>query len=119
MLHGTMTYLRLLPLAALLLTGCFPKAAPPPTALNPRQVELAQAKNPAATPESLEHGRTLFVDKCGACHDHPDLSAVRLSRWPKILKAMLENAELDKDAQASADVTGFVLTAAEAAGAAQ
>ena len=103
----------------LALAACFPKSAPPPKALSPRQLELAKAKGPDITDESLERGRVLFVDKCGACHDHPDLSAVRLSKWPGILKRMLENAELEKDAVASGDVKAFVTTASEAAGAAQ
>ena len=49
----------------------------------------------------------------------PDLTAVRLSKWPKILPGMIKNAELDKNAQASGEIATFVLTAAEAAGAAQ
>jgi hypothetical protein len=109
---------RLAPLAVVLLfTACFPKGAPPPAALAPRQLELAKVKDANLSEEQLEHGRKLFVDKCGACHDHPDLGAVRLSRWPAILKDMLEKAELEKDAVATADASTFVLTAAEAAGA--
>ncbi len=109
--------MRLASIVVLLLTGCFPKGAPPPAALQPKQIELAKAKDANTTEEQLEHGRTVFVGKCGECHDHPDLTAVRLSKWPAILKDMLEKAELEKDAAASADVTSFVLTAAEAAGA--
>jgi len=106
----------LAPLALLALAACFPKSAPPPTAVAPKQLELAQAKSPDVTAEQLEHGRTLFVEHCGDCHDHPDLSAQKLSRWPDILTVMLEKADLDKDQQASADVRTFVITAAEAAG---
>lgn len=105
--------------AVLLLASCFPKGAPPPAALSPKQVELAKAKNPATTDESLEHGRTLFAEKCGACHDHPDLTAVRLSKLPATLEDMTERAELDKDPTAKADLITFVMTAAEAAGAKQ
>jgi len=111
---------RTAPLVMLLfIAGCFPKGAPPPAALQPKQLELAKAKSPDTTEEQLENGRKLFGGKCGECHDHPDLTAVRLSKWPAILKDMLEKAELEKDAAATADVTSFVLTAAEAAGAAQ
>lgn len=98
-------------------SACFPKGAPPPAALQPRQLELAKVKDANTTEEQLENGRKLFVGKCGECHDHPDLTAVRLSKWPAIMKDMLEKAELEKDAAASADVTSFVVTAAEAAGA--
>jgi hypothetical protein len=98
-------------------SACFPKGAPPPGALVPKQVELAKAKDATTTEEQLENGRKLFVGKCGECHDHPDLTAVRLGKWPAIMKDMLEKAELEKDAAASADVVSFVLTGAEAAGA--
>ena len=109
---------RLLPFA-LLLAACFPKGAPPPGALSPKQVELAKVKDANVTDEQLEHGRTLFVSKCGECHDHPDLTLIKLSKWPGIMTDMVEKADLDKDAAGKADVTVFVLTAAEAAGAPQ
>lgn len=124
-----------LPLFLMLLcVACLPKGAPPPQSLSPRQVELARAKDPGVTDEQLEHGRALFVQHCGDCHDHPDLSAQRLSKWPGILKDMIGRSELDaapsagggdggtaeasasNAASASADLTTFVMTAAEAAG---
>lgn len=110
---------RTAPLVIVMLSfsACFPKGAPPPAALQPKQVELAKARDANTTEEQLESGRKLFVEKCGECHDHPDLTAVRLSKWPGILKEMLEKADLEKDAAASANVTAFTLTAAEAAGA--
>ena len=120
---------------AFLCAACLPKSAPPPQSVSPRQVELARAKDPGVTDEQLERGRALFVHHCGDCHDHPDLSAQRLSKWPGILKDMIERSELDaarpggggdggtpvasasNAASASADLTTFVMTAAEAAGA--
>jgi hypothetical protein len=107
---------RLLLLAPLLLAACFPKAAPPPPGLFPKQLELAQAKAADVTPESLEHGRLAFVDSCGQCHDHPDLSAYKLSKWPKTVDDMIGRAEI-KDDEVKRDVRRFVLTAAEAANA--
>ncbi|MBL8952657.1 MAG: hypothetical protein JNK82_17895 [Myxococcaceae bacterium] len=101
----------------LLGAACMPKAAPPPLALVPNQVELAKKKDANVTEEQLENGRKVFVGKCGECHDHPDLTSVRLSKWPAILKDMVEKGDFEKDTVAVAELNTFVLTAAEAAGA--
>lgn len=107
--------MRFVPVALLVLAACYPKAAPPPEALNPKQVELAKVKDANVTDAQLERGRQLFVDNCGNCHGHPDLSAQKLSRWPAVLEDMIARSDLDKDATASGDLGTFVMTAAEAA----
>ena len=113
-----MTRSRLLcALALMTVTACYPKAAPPPTEVSAAQVTLAQAADPAVTPELLERGRQTFVAKCGDCHKHPDLTVIKQSKWPHIMEEMTEEAELKGDA--AAEVTTFVRTAAAAANAPQ
>ncbi|MBX7099880.1 MAG: hypothetical protein K1X89_19345 [Myxococcaceae bacterium] len=104
---------RLTLFACFVLLGCYPKSAPPPKALAPTQLQLAQVRSADISTEALERGRVSFVGKCGECHDHPDLSAVRMSKWPAILEEMDEKADLVEPAKG--ELNAFVLSAAEAA----
>lgn len=74
--------------------ACYPKAAPPPGAPSAQAVTWATARWPNETAASLSHGRDLFVAKCNACHDHPDLAAIADDRWPNIIKSMGGKAHL-------------------------
>ncbi len=85
-------------LAMLALPACFPKSALPPGPLSPEVVVREQARRPAVTAESLEEGRQVFIATCGQCHDHPDIHAVALDKWPRILDRMVARTKLDASA---------------------
>jgi len=74
--------------------GCYPKAGPPPGALSAGGVTSASTRWPGATESSLSAGRDLFLAKCNACHDYPDLAAISDERWPHILDKMARKADL-------------------------
>jgi cytochrome c5 len=80
--------------AITLAAACYPKAAPPPGAPSANAITWATARWPNETAASLAHGHDLFVTKCNACHDHPDLTAIADDRWPNIIKSMGGKAHL-------------------------
>ena len=89
-----MHYGRIAVLATLSLAACFPKSAVPPGPFSPEQIAVAQQRLPAVTADSLEQGRKLFIDKCGNCHNHPDINAIPVDRWPPILGRMVSRAKM-------------------------
>jgi hypothetical protein len=82
-------------LGAAMGAGCYPKAGPPPGALSASSVASASTRWPGATERSLSVGHDLFLEKCNACHDYPDLAAIPDERWPHILDKMARKADLD------------------------
>jgi mono/diheme cytochrome c family protein len=98
-----------------MVTGCYPKVAPPPGALSASGAASASARWPGVTADSLSHGREVFVASCNACHGYPDLTAIADERWPGILEKMAKKAGLgpeDRDA-----VLHFVLASRSEQGA--
>lgn len=94
-----------LTLAPLLVVGCFPKSAPPPSSVSDEV-----AARSASDRSELETGRAVFVAKCGECHAHPDIASVGSEEWPSILDRMSEKSKLSPtDAKA---LRAFVLAAA-------
>jgi hypothetical protein len=87
----------MLGLAVAAFSACYPKAGPPPEAPSASAVAWASARWPGATAESLAHGRQLFVSKCNACHESPDVAAIADDRWPGIVKSMGNKAHLTAD----------------------
>ncbi len=82
---------------ALLAVACgFPKSAPPPPVASPAALDAARLRWPDTTEAQLAEGRDLFVAKCDACHGHPDVVAIPLTRWPSILERMGKKASLDE-----------------------
>lgn len=102
---------RLLSLLALTaaLTGCGPKSAAPPAELSPERITAAQQRWPDTDAAKLAQGRQLFVDRCGKCHDHPDVQSQSAEKWPEIMKIMGPKAKLEADA--ADNVLRFVLSA--------
>ena len=78
----------------LLLSACFPKSAVPPGPLSPEQIAREQSLRPAVSADELEQGRKLFITECGRCHDHPDIQAIPLDRWPDIVGRMVGRTKL-------------------------
>ncbi|MCI0569396.1 MAG: hypothetical protein L0Y66_01460 [Myxococcaceae bacterium] len=78
-------------------TACIgPKVASAPGPLSTESLQLAQARMPHVTAESLEAGRQLFVASCKRCHAYPDLAAHTEERWPQIAQVMGEKAKLSE-----------------------
>lgn len=72
------TWLKIAVAAAVLAFGACATAIPH---LSQQQVSLAQEKWPGVEAASLEHGRSLYVTRCSACHEAPrpaDLQATAL-----------------------------------------
>lgn len=111
---GTMTR-RLVPALALAISAAacgFPKTADAPPPLSAGDASAAATRWPGATPQSLAHGRELFVAKCNGCHGYPDLASIDEARWPAVVDRMGEKADLAaKDRE---DVLRFVLAARSA-----
>ena len=100
------TMFRTMPLVAALaiLAGCAtPRTAPAPGPISPEAVEMAKSRWPGSTAQTLDEGRTIFVNSCGKCHGHPDRSAYSESEWPPIMERMGKKARL------SAEQTELVL----------
>jgi hypothetical protein len=77
------------------LTGCYPKAGPPPAMLSQSSVAAASTRWPGVTAGALAAGHDLFLAKCNGCHDYPDLAAIAEERWPGILDKMAQKSHLD------------------------
>lgn len=80
-------------LAGTLISGCGP-GAPRVTA---QHAQWAQAKWPTVTMAELERGRTLFLDKCSACHLPPAPRNHSPAEWPEKVAEMTERAHLVPD----------------------
>jgi hypothetical protein len=88
--------------------ACYPKAGAPPT-LTPAAVASATARWPGTSEASLSAGHDLFLAKCNACHDYPDLVAISEDRWPHTLEKMGNKAHLSPNERE--EVLRYVLAA--------
>jgi hypothetical protein len=70
--------------------ACTKPIAHPTTA----DVTRAAATRPQTTIEELEHGRTLYVQRCGNCHEAYQPNAYASDAWPKQVDEMAERAKL-------------------------
>src|SRR5580658_8968765 len=91
----------------LLGAGCYPKAGPAPGVVTAHGVTWASTRWPGVTASSLSAGRDLFLAKCNACHDYPDLTAIPEARWPGIIDEMGGKAHLGTEEKG--EVLYFVL----------
>lgn len=101
------------PLAALLAAGllaaCTSSPYPQPTAAD---VERGRAPFPDLSLSELEHGRTLYVSRCGACHVLKRPSEIPAQRWPSEVSEMRsKNGVKLSDAEAQAIVRYLVVAA--------
>ncbi len=74
-------------LVLLAFTGCT-AGIPRPTLLQARQANLELS--------TLEHGRSLFLARCGTCHLTPTPSAHTMDEWAKFVPEMSKDAELSE-----------------------
>lgn len=70
--------MRLLAIASLVVLGCHAPSAPA-----------------IPTGDGEREGRSIFLAKCGNCHDYPDPAAFGDDQWPGILDRMQKRAGLD------------------------
>jgi hypothetical protein len=76
-----------------LLSGCAATIPPPhPTTVDESR---ARARWPATSLARLEQGRSLYVERCAACHILYAPSAHSSAEWPELLGEMAEKAHLD------------------------
>lgn len=104
--------MRLLPLLALLLAGCFPPTAEVPPPVSAMELERLR---PGGVPPLAEvaQGRELFTQRCGGCHNHPDVTGHQPAEWGRIVERMGRKADLSKAEAAS--VLSFIVVACDRA----
>lgn len=82
--------------AVMVVTGCFPAAGGIPEPVSPSDLARAQTHYPAVTDADLAQGRQLFIDRCGSCHNHPELQSHTKSEWAPIMDRMGRKADLSR-----------------------
>lgn len=75
--------------AALLLLCACAAAIPRPTARHAERANVLLA--------TLEHGRTLFLARCGNCHVTPAPDSRSSAQWALLVPEMAKDAELSPD----------------------
>ncbi len=96
----------------LVTTACsYPRSGAAPGPLSSASAAAAATRWPGATPESLDAGRTLFLDRCNGCHGYPDLGPISASRWPGIMTDMGHKSHLTPEQ--TEQVLRFILAARE------
>jgi mono/diheme cytochrome c family protein len=86
---------------ACVLIACAPSPYPHATAAD---VAVAQKQRVGATLDDLEQGRSLYLSRCGGCHQVVDPKSVAPSKWRHEVEEMRERAKLDTQ-----DVDSIVL----------
>ncbi len=93
-------------------TACsYPRSGAAPGPLSPASAATAASRWPGATAESLDAGRTLFLDRCNGCHGYPDLNPISANRWPGIMTDMGHKSHLTPEQ--TQQVLHFILAARE------
>jgi cytochrome c5 len=82
---------------AVTIVACGRTFVPPPT---PADAQRAQDRFPGTTTAELDHGRTIYLTKCTACHQPVDPTRFTPVEWEAHLDVMKKRAHLD-DMQAS------------------
>jgi mono/diheme cytochrome c family protein len=89
------------------LAACTPQA-PRPTG---EQITRAQASWPGVTSADVQHGRTLFLSHCSACHAAPNPASRAPDAWAAQVGKMAGRAHLSADDQRL--ITAYLRTASE------
>ena len=72
-----------------LAAGCATAMVPHATAFHAERAGIAL--------QTLEHGRGLFVARCGNCHLTPDPGSRNAQQWAVLLPDMLEDSHLNPE----------------------
>ena len=86
-------------LALLAAAGCV-TPIPRPTVLDAQRAGVALA--------SLEHGRQLYVTRCGSCHRAAAPSTQTPDEWARIVAEMTADGDADLSAAEAAEVLEFL-----------
>ncbi|HEX2878100.1 MAG TPA: hypothetical protein VHO25_01060 [Polyangiaceae bacterium] len=78
--------------SACVLVACGASPYPHATAAD---VAVAQKQRAGVTLQDLEQGRSLYLSRCGSCHQVIDPKSVAPSKWPHEVEEMRERAKLD------------------------
>lgn len=81
--------MKMLLVAALLLTGCETSNYAPPVT-----PAMTRSTSHVTQPADLARGRTLFVHRCIECHTLPAVWKYSSDDWPKIVNSMSHRASL-------------------------
>lgn len=89
--------LRLAVLVSVAVACGYPDWCDPPALPSPKAMRYVQSKWADVTADSIAVGRRRFIDKCGSCHDHPNVALVAEQRWNAIVERMAPKASLDTE----------------------
>ena len=67
--------------------------------LTAAQVEWASTKWPETRADELEHGRSIYVSRCGSCHAAPEPKEVMQQTDADMVKEMADRAKLTPEEQ--------------------
>jgi hypothetical protein len=86
-------------IAAAILVGCestnyVPPVTPQMAAANSRRQDVDPSTSLRTSLTKLREGRTLFVNRCIACHTLPAIWRYSAQDWPKIVNSMSHRASL-------------------------
>ena len=70
---------------------------------------IALAAESGISPETLVHGRQVYLTRCISCHGVEPVDRYSQDHWQAILPEMADEAKLD--AQQQTDLLGYLLTA--------
>lgn len=60
-------------------------------------VAIAQKQRAGVTLQDLEQGRSLYLSRCGACHQLVDPKSLAPSKWPHEVQEMQQRAKLSAE----------------------
>ena len=90
-------------------SGCIPQIA----RVTPDLVAIAVQRDATATPELLENGRAIYLNRCASCHDLSAPEEFSEREWRSQVRKMAPKARINATQQTT--LLAFLLTAREAA----
>jgi mono/diheme cytochrome c family protein len=87
-------------------------ANPPPGAA---EVGAVTQRDPAARVENLEHGRALYLGKCGGCHMLIEPGRFAAEAWPEKVERMRGERRVRLDAEEARDLVRYLVGASTVA----
>lgn len=98
-------------LVASALIGCAASLPKPGTA----EVAAAKLHDPTARVEDLNHGRSVYLGKCGGCHLLIEPGKFASDVWPEKVDRMLEEKRVHLDASEVRDLVRYLVGASAVA----
>ncbi len=92
-------------------TGCG-SAFPPPGAA---EVGAVKERDPAARVENLEHGRALYLGKCGGCHLLIEPGQFAADAWPEKVERMQGERRVHLEPDEARDLVRYLVGASAVA----